>query len=58
MFAWAKNAPATSLPKDVGFRIGGQTGINYLTLQIHYASAMQEGQQDHSGLQMEVTREQ
>lgn len=58
MFAWAKNAPATSLPKDVGFRIGGQTGIKYLTLQIHYASAMQEGQQDHSGLQMEVTREQ
>ncbi|XP_042891754.1 peptidylglycine alpha-amidating monooxygenase-like isoform X3 [Penaeus japonicus] len=58
MFAWAKNAPATSLPKDVGFRIGGQTGIKYLTLQIHYASAMQEGQKDHSGLQMEVTREQ
>ncbi|XP_063589457.1 peptidyl-glycine alpha-amidating monooxygenase A-like isoform X2 [Penaeus indicus] len=58
MFAWAKNAPATSLPKDVGFRIGGQTGIKYLTLQIHYASAMQEGEQDHSGLQMEVTKEQ
>lgn len=55
MYAWAKNAPTTSLPEGVGFRIGGQTGIRFLTLQIHYAKALPEGVKDHSGLQMELT---
>lgn len=55
MYAWAKNAPTTSLPQGVGFRIGGQTGIRFLTLQIHYAKALPEGVKDHSGLQMELT---
>ncbi|XP_045113956.1 peptidyl-glycine alpha-amidating monooxygenase B-like isoform X3 [Portunus trituberculatus] len=55
MYAWAKNAPTTSLPEGVGFRIGGQTGIHFLTLQIHYAKALPEGVKDHSGLQMELT---
>lgn len=58
MYAWAKNAPTTNLPPDVGFRIGGQTGIRFLTLQIHYAKALPEGVQDHSGLQMEITQQQ
>ncbi|KAG0719757.1 Peptidyl-glycine alpha-amidating monooxygenase [Chionoecetes opilio] len=57
MYAWAKNAPTTSLPPDVGFRISGQTGIRFLTLQIHYAKALPEGVEDHSGLQMELTQE-
>ncbi|CAL4061158.1 unnamed protein product, partial [Meganyctiphanes norvegica] len=55
MYAWAKNAPATSLPPDVGFRIGGQTDIKYLTLQIHYANPIEEGQTDNSGLRMSLT---
>ncbi|XP_050701944.1 peptidyl-glycine alpha-amidating monooxygenase B-like isoform X1 [Eriocheir sinensis] len=58
MYAWAKNAPTTSLPPNVGFRIGGQTGIRFLTLQIHYAKALPEGVLDHSGLQMELTHQQ
>lgn len=57
MYAWAKNAPATNLPDNVGFRIGGQTGIRYLTLQIHYAKPVADDVKDHSGLQMEVTTE-
>ncbi|XP_064111152.1 peptidyl-glycine alpha-amidating monooxygenase B-like isoform X2 [Macrobrachium nipponense] len=55
MYAWAKNAPATHLPNNVGFRIGGQSGIRYLTLQIHYSQPLPDGLKDYSGLQMEVT---
>ncbi|XP_068214984.1 peptidyl-glycine alpha-amidating monooxygenase B-like isoform X3 [Palaemon carinicauda] len=58
MYAWAKNAPATHLPKNVGFRIGGNSGIRYLTLQIHYAQPLPDRVKDHSGLQMEVTTQQ
>uniref|UniRef100_A0A8C2K9W2 Peptidylglycine alpha-amidating monooxygenase n=1 Tax=Cyprinus carpio TaxID=7962 RepID=A0A8C2K9W2_CYPCA len=36
MYAWARNAPPTKLPKDVGFKVGGDTRINYFVLQIHY----------------------
>ncbi|XP_045597192.2 peptidyl-glycine alpha-amidating monooxygenase B isoform X2 [Procambarus clarkii] len=58
MYAWAKNAPATVLPEGVGFRIGGKTGIRYLTLQIHYGSPLPDGVADHSGLEMELTHQQ
>lgn len=58
MYAWAKNAPATKLPDNVGFRIGGQTGVRYLTLQIHYANPLPDNVADHSGLQMEITQQQ
>ena len=33
MFAWAKNAPPTTLPKDVGFMIN-PTQKKYLVLQV------------------------
>uniref|UniRef100_A0A671M1N5 Peptidyl-glycine alpha-amidating monooxygenase B-like n=1 Tax=Sinocyclocheilus anshuiensis TaxID=1608454 RepID=A0A671M1N5_9TELE len=36
MYAWARNAPPTKLPKDVGFKVGGDTRMNYFVLQIHY----------------------
>ena len=57
MYAWAKNAPATALPKDVGYRIGGNTNIKFLTLQIHYAQPLPEGLTDSSGLKLTITRE-
>ena len=39
IYAWARNAPALSLPQGVGFQVGGrQSGIAYLVLQVHYAS--------------------
>lgn len=56
MYAWAKNAPPTALPDQVGFRIGGRSGINYLTMQIHYAQPLEDGVKDMSGLEMEVTQ--
>ena len=57
MYAWAKNAPSTSLPKNVGFHIGGNTGISYLTLQIHYAKPLPKNIQDKSGLKLSLTRQ-
>ena len=37
--AWAKNTPELTLPKDVGFKVGGHnSGIKFLVLQVHYAS--------------------
>uniref|UniRef100_A0AAX7V669 Peptidylglycine alpha-amidating monooxygenase n=1 Tax=Astatotilapia calliptera TaxID=8154 RepID=A0AAX7V669_ASTCA len=36
MYAWARNAPPTKLPKDVGFKVGRSSGMSYFVLQIHY----------------------
>ncbi|KAM9572568.1 peptidyl-glycine alpha-amidating monooxygenase-like [Trichechus inunguis] len=36
LYAWARNAPPTRLPKGVGFRVGGDTGSKYFVLQVHY----------------------
>jgi len=57
LFAWAKNAPPTSLPPSVGFQIGGDTNVNYLVLQIHYAHTLPEGELDRSGMDLDVTTE-
>ncbi|KAI8735977.1 alpha-amidating enzyme precursor 2, partial [Biomphalaria glabrata] len=37
MFAWAKNAPPTVLPKGVALRVGKNTSIKTIVLQVHYA---------------------
>ncbi len=38
MYAWAKDAPQLELPEDVGFRIGKDSDVKYLVLQVHYAA--------------------
>merc|ERR1712117_254291 len=38
IYAWAMDAPGLQLPEGVGFRVGGDTSIKYLVLQVHYAS--------------------
>lgn len=38
LFGWALDAPAIEMPPQVGFKIGGSTGINYLVLQVHYGN--------------------
>ncbi|XP_038076375.1 peptidyl-glycine alpha-amidating monooxygenase B-like [Patiria miniata] len=55
LFAWARNASQPTLPRGVGFHIGGSSGINYLTLQIHYGDISHFKGRDHSGLSMYVT---
>lgn len=52
------DAKALELPDGVGFRVGGDTGINYLVLQVHYASTdyiAEDG--DDSGVILEFTEQ-
>ena len=38
VYAWAMDAPALELPEGVGFKVGAGSDINYLVLQVHYAT--------------------
>ncbi|XP_072514616.1 peptidyl-glycine alpha-amidating monooxygenase B isoform X3 [Salminus brasiliensis] len=57
MYAWARNAPPTKLPKDVGFKVGGDTRITYFVLQIHYGDVknFRDHHKDCSGLTLRMT---
>ncbi|XP_056393507.1 peptidyl-glycine alpha-amidating monooxygenase isoform X4 [Hyla sarda] len=57
MYAWARNAPPKKLPKDVGFRVGGNSGINYFVLQVHYGDikAFQDKHKDCTGVTVDIT---
>uniref|UniRef100_A0A3B4YKI1 Peptidylglycine alpha-amidating monooxygenase n=1 Tax=Seriola lalandi dorsalis TaxID=1841481 RepID=A0A3B4YKI1_SERLL len=54
MYAWARNAPPTKLPK-VGFKVGRNSGISYFVLQIHYGDVHHR---DCSGLSLRMTSKQ
>uniref|UniRef100_A0A2K5CAK8 Peptidylglycine alpha-amidating monooxygenase n=1 Tax=Aotus nancymaae TaxID=37293 RepID=A0A2K5CAK8_AOTNA len=58
LYAWARNAPPTRLPKGVGFRVGGATGSKYFVLQVHYGdiSAFRDNHNDCSGVSLHLTR--
>ncbi|XP_028929966.1 peptidyl-glycine alpha-amidating monooxygenase isoform X7 [Ornithorhynchus anatinus] len=58
LYAWARNAPPTRLPKGVGFRVGGETGSKYFVLQVHYGdiSAFRDNHKDCSGVTLHLTR--
>lgn len=36
VYAWALDAPSKKLPEGVGLRVGGDTDIQYMVLQLHY----------------------
>ncbi|XP_051540968.1 peptidyl-glycine alpha-amidating monooxygenase B-like [Myxocyprinus asiaticus] len=57
LYAWARNAPPTKLPKDVGFKVGGDTKIAYFVLQIHYGDVrhFRDHHRDCSGLTLRMT---
>uniref|UniRef100_A0A8C4KHS2 peptidylglycine monooxygenase n=1 Tax=Dromaius novaehollandiae TaxID=8790 RepID=A0A8C4KHS2_DRONO len=59
LYAWARNAPPTRLPKGVGFRVGGETGSKYFVLQVHYGdiSAFRDKHKDCSGVTLHLTRQ-
>lgn len=38
LFGWALNAPAIKMPPKVGFKVGGNSGIDFLVLQVHYGN--------------------
>ncbi|XP_070268502.1 peptidyl-glycine alpha-amidating monooxygenase isoform X11 [Myotis yumanensis] len=58
LYAWARNAPPTRLPKGVGFKVGGETGSKYFVLQVHYGdiSAFRDNHKDCSGVSLHLTR--
>jgi peptidylglycine monooxygenase len=53
IYAWAKDAPQLELPEGVGFKVGGDSGINYLVVQVHYMHPMKEP--DYSGVTAQMT---
>ncbi|XP_050184338.1 peptidyl-glycine alpha-amidating monooxygenase isoform X5 [Myiozetetes cayanensis] len=59
LYAWARNAPPTRLPKGVGFRVGGEAGGRYFVLQVHYGdiSAFRDKHKDCSGVTLHLTRQ-
>ncbi|TRY67348.1 hypothetical protein TCAL_12467 [Tigriopus californicus] len=53
MYAWAKDAPPTALPPDVGFSLDADDG--FLVLQVHYKHPLDE--KDFTGLTMHYTED-
>ncbi|XP_067320626.1 peptidyl-glycine alpha-amidating monooxygenase isoform X4 [Anolis sagrei] len=59
LYAWARNAPPTKLPKGVGFQVGGEKGSKYFVLQVHYGdiSAFKDKHKDCSGVTLHLTNQ-
>lgn len=59
MYAWARNAPPTKLPKGVGFKVAGNSGVKYFVLQVHYGDnkAFQDKHKDCTGVTVQITPE-
>ncbi|XP_074935948.1 peptidyl-glycine alpha-amidating monooxygenase isoform X7 [Phalacrocorax aristotelis] len=59
LYAWARNAPPTRLPKGVGFRVGGETGGRFFVLQVHYGdiSEFRDKHKDCSGVTLHLTHQ-
>jgi len=53
IYAWARDAPSLGLPQGVGFKVGGNTAIKYLVLQVHYMHKTVDP--DFSGITIEST---
>ncbi|CAH2050049.1 unnamed protein product, partial [Iphiclides podalirius] len=56
VYAWARDAPSLTLPKDVGFLVGGKSPIKYLVLQVHYMHKFPKGTTDDSGVYLKYTK--
>lgn len=57
MYAWARDAPPTKLPRGVGFKVGSDAGITHFVLQIHYGdiAAFRDNHKDCSGVSLRMT---
>ncbi len=38
LYAWTSWATPLELPSDVAFQVGGRSGVDWLVLQVHYAT--------------------
>jgi len=59
MYAWARDAPRLDLPDGVGFKVGKESPIKYMVLQVHYAhiDKFKDGSTDDSGVIIHFTKE-
>ncbi|XP_043919814.1 peptidyl-glycine alpha-amidating monooxygenase [Protopterus annectens] len=57
LLAWPRRNPPIRLPTDVGFRVGGKSGIRYFLLQVHYGdvNAFRDQHKDCSGVTLRMT---
>lgn len=59
IYAWAMDAPELRLPADVGFKVGGDTDIQWLVLQVHYKDVTSflppNNETDKSGVTLRTT---
>ncbi|KAI4488885.1 PREDICTED: peptidylglycine alpha-hydroxylating monooxygenase [Polistes canadensis] len=57
LYAWARDAPRLNLPEGVGFKVGGDSPIKYIVLQVHYAhiDRFKDGSTDDSGVFLHYT---
>lgn len=57
IYAWARDAPQFDLPEGVGFKVGGDSPIQYIVLQVHYAHIddFKDGRTDDSGVFLHYT---
>ncbi|XP_011643790.1 peptidylglycine alpha-hydroxylating monooxygenase [Pogonomyrmex barbatus] len=58
IYAWARDAPELDLPEGVGFKVGGDSPIQYIVLQVHYAhiDRFKDGSTDDSGVFLHFTK--
>lgn len=58
MYGWALEAPGLKMPKGVGYKIGGDTDLNYIVIQVHYGNVHKFQElpdlTDNSGLILET----
>ncbi|XP_066599733.1 peptidylglycine alpha-hydroxylating monooxygenase [Prorops nasuta] len=57
IYSWARDAPTLMLPEGVGFKVGADSTIKYLVLQVHYLKVDQfkNGATDDSGVYLYYT---
>uniref|UniRef100_U5EW08 peptidylglycine monooxygenase n=1 Tax=Corethrella appendiculata TaxID=1370023 RepID=U5EW08_9DIPT len=57
IYAWARDAPKLELPEGVGFKVGKNSPIKYMVLQVHYATIdkFKDGSYDDSGIFIDYT---
>ena len=36
LYTWSRNAPTFEIPEGIGFKVGGNTKLNYLVMSVHY----------------------
>lgn len=56
VYSWVKNTPPSRLPPSTGFKIGNNSVVKYLFLEVHYHGPFEPGHPgDFSGVDIHLT---